>query len=81
MQYEHLHTLASTYAAHVRRSVSTVADHAGLHNRLFRRLKLGGGCRVDTFNAAMQWFSENWPRDLEWPRDIPRLPRKKKEAA
>lgn len=26
-------------------------------------------------------FSEHWPRDLDWPRDIPRPPKSKKEAA
>ncbi len=82
MQYEHLTSLARLYAAHVDRSVMTVAKRAGLHSRVFRRLEAMGGCRVDTFNSALAWFDQNWPADLEWPRDVPR-PRspKKKEAA
>jgi len=76
-------TLAEMYGAHVGRSDMTVAKRCGVHTRLFRRLKAGAGCRVDTFNEAMQAFDQRWPRDLEWPRDIPRpTPNKqKKEAA
>lgn len=82
MQYLHLITLAKTLAAHKGRSEMTVAKWCGVHARLFTRLKDGGGCRVDTFNAALCAFSANWPIDLEWPRDIPRpVPQKKEKAA
>ena len=31
---------------------------------------------------AIQWFSDNWPSDLEWPAEIPRPePQEPKEAA
>ena len=81
MQYSHLTELATLLAAHVGRSDMTVAKWCGVHSRLFLRLKAGGGCRVDTYNAAMAAFSDIWPRDLEWPRDIPRPSKSKKEAA
>lgn len=81
MEKTHLTTLASILAAHVGRSDVTVAKWCGLHTRLFSRLRRGLGCRVDTYNAALAAFSDLWPRDLEWPRDIPRPPKSKKEAA
>lgn len=81
MDKKHLLALANTYASHVNRSAYRVAERAGLHNRLFVRLANGGGCRVDTFVSAMDWFSDNWPADLEWPRHIPRPARSKKDAA
>lgn len=81
MQYSHLTTLASLLAQHVGRSDMTVAKWCGVHARLFLRLKAGAGCRVDTFNAALAAFSDRWPADLDWPRDIPRPPKSKKEAA
>lgn len=81
MEKAHLITLASIFAAHVGRSDVTVAKWCGLHTRLFSRLRKGEGCRVDTYNAALEAFSARWPDDLEWPRHIPRHPKAKKEAA
>lgn len=81
MQYTHLTQLASLLAAHVGRSDLTVAKWCGVHSRLFLRLKSGNGCRVDTFNNALKAFSVIWPSDLEWPADIPRPEKPKKEAA
>ncbi len=82
METHHLTTLAANLAAHMGRSETTVAGWCGVHNRLFTRLSAGNGCRVDTYNKALSSFSELWPADLEWPRDIPRPdPRKKKEVA
>lgn len=72
MEYEHLTQLANAYAAHINRSVMTVAKRVGVHNKFFSRLVEVGGCRVDTFNQAMGWFDENWPADLAWPADVPR---------
>lgn len=46
----------------------------------FRRLNRGGDCQTATANKAMSWFSNNWPADLDWPKDIVR-PEKKKDAA
>jgi len=81
MEYDHLLTLCDTLAGHWDRSPVTVAKRAGVHARLFGRLRAGHGCRVDTYRTALAWLGENWPRDLEWPRDIPRPSKSKKEAA
>ncbi|MCB1345340.1 MAG: hypothetical protein H6900_09945 [Rhodobacter sp.] len=81
METNHLTTLAAVLAAHVGRSEATIAKWCGVHTRLFRRLSEGKGCRVDTYNDALRAFSDRWPADLEWPRDIPRPPKGKKEAA
>jgi hypothetical protein len=80
MQYTDLITLAETYAAHQRRTLNTVARRAGVHLLLFERLKAGSGCRVDSFNHAVNWLDANWPTDLEWPAGIER-PSKKRRAA
>jgi len=81
METNHLITLATALAAHKGRSATTVAGWCGVHKRLFTRLSEGNGCRVDTYNKALSSFSELWPADLEWPRDIPRPPKSKKEKA
>lgn len=72
MEYAHLTLLANAYAAHIDRSLMTVAKRVGVHNKFFSRLAEVGGCRVDTFNQAMDWFCRNWPADLEWPEAVPR---------
>lgn len=67
-------TLSEAYTAFVdRRSEATVSNLiTGTHARLFKRIRAGGGCGVDTYIKAITWFDENWPADLEWPADIPR---------
>jgi hypothetical protein len=44
----------------------------------FHRLENGGHPRTDTYEKALGLFSQIWPADLEWPRDIERP---KKRAA
>lgn len=81
MDFEHLNKLAQVYSAHEGRSLITTAKRVGLHSRVFTRLKNGLGCNVQTFNAAMKWFAESWPEDLEWPENIPRPKIDKEKAA
>ena len=80
METNHLTLLAATLAAHVGRSETTVAGWCGVHKRLFTRLSTGKGCRVDTYNKALVAFSDLWPADLEWPRDIARPAAKRRVA-
>lgn len=46
----------------------------------FKKMIAGGDCRTSTADRAMQWFADNWPADLAWPKDIVR-PAKSKRAA
>ncbi|WP_318893425.1 hypothetical protein U8C37_11505 [Sinorhizobium medicae] len=32
----------------------------------------GGDLATGTFERAMLWFSENWPKGAEWPAGVPR---------
>jgi hypothetical protein len=73
--------LADLMARHLNRSVMTIARRSGLHTRLYLRLRDGAGCNTSTFNAALQWFADNWPDDLEWPEKIDRPAKTAKEAA
>jgi len=49
--------------------------------QFFRRMSEGKSCTVRTANAVLQWFSDHWPTDLEWPADTPRPPKSKQEVA
>lgn len=81
MQVEHLLKLAEAYRSHVGLSLSTVSSYAANDGKLFRRFaEDGAGCTVRRANALVQWFSDHWPEDLEWPKGIDR-PAKTKGAA
>lgn len=72
--------LAATLADHTGRSEATLSNKAAGNATLFERLRDGKGCNILTAEKVLEWFAANWPADLEWPRDIPRPP-KKKDAA
>ena len=73
--------LAEAYAAHTGLKLSTVSTYAATDGKFFGRLKHGAGCTLRKAAALIAWFDANWPEDLQWPTDIPRPPRSKKEAA
>lgn len=83
----------STYTNHLITLADLMAEHANVTHwaislrmcgkgDIFDRLRRGGDVRTATYEELMGRFSENWPTDLEWPRDIPRPAKpKSKEAA
>ena len=78
--YEHLVALSDAYAAHMNVSHWRVSFLVRGDGQFFSRLRSGKGCTVKTAFVVLQWFSDRWPNDLEWPADIAR-PKSKKEAA
>ena len=38
----------------------------------YPRLRTGASCTVKLYGRVLEWFSRNWPADLEWPPDVPR---------
>lgn len=78
--------LAEAYAGHSGLKLSTVSTYAAMDGKFFGRLKEGAGCTLRKAARLVQWFSDNWPADLEWPRDIARpsatakLPRGRRAA-
>nr|WP_321985360.1 hypothetical protein [uncultured Lichenicoccus sp.] len=55
-------------------SEARVANLAGRDGRFFIRLREGKGCKVDTMYSTIQFFSDNWPPNAEWPASIHRPP-------
>jgi hypothetical protein len=35
-------------------------------------IRNGADITLSRFNAALEWFSVNWPDDAEWPVSVPR---------
>ena len=49
--------------------ISTLIFNQGMR---IKRVRNGGGLTVASYNKAIQYFSDHWPLDLDWPYDIPR---------
>lgn len=81
MQAKDLLTLAQAISGHQNWSLSTVSIYAANDGKFFKRIAEGGGCTLRTAQRVLSWFADQWPADLEWPHDIPRPPKSKKEAA
>ena len=73
--------LARRLAAHRNNSLTTVSLRAAGQGLYFSRLEAGQiGLTFARLDKVMNWFSENWPEELDWPKSIPR-PSAKKDAA
>ncbi|MBU2328946.1 MAG: hypothetical protein KJ755_16600 [Alphaproteobacteria bacterium] len=79
--YEQLIQLCDTYARSENISHWRVSFLARGDGQFFKRLRGGKGCTAKTAAAVAQWFSDNWPEDLEWPSDIPRPAKSKPQEA
>lgn len=81
MSTDTLIRLAQLYTAHTGLTLSTVSSYSANDGKWLPRIESGeAGCTVRRLQRVTRWFSDNWPADLAWPRDIPR-PSKSKEAA
>jgi len=80
MKTETLVTLAETFAAHRGLTLSTVSTYAATDGKFFPELKKGSGCTLRRAARVLAWFSDNWPPDLEWPRNVPRPAAKRRVA-
>ena len=74
MDSGYLLRLAEIFAAHRGLSLATVSNYVCRHARLFDRLKAGCSCTLRTYLHAIQWFSDHWPSNLEWPEEIAKRP-------
>lgn len=64
--------LADDYSAGTGRSLARVATLVRNDGKFFKRLKLGAGCTMDTYERSLKWFSEHWPEGADWPVGIER---------
>ena len=64
--------LASTYERLAGVTPSSSGKRALNDNTFFSRIAKGDGFNVKTFDRLVQWFSDQWPENAEWPADLPR---------
>lgn len=74
-------TLQRHLCEHLGRSHWAISMRIFSKGDFFKRLDAGRDCQTGTADRAMQWFSDNWPEDLAWPKDIARPPRGTRRAA
>ncbi|RDD65020.1 hypothetical protein DU478_17620 [Thalassococcus profundi] len=72
MSTDQLLQLAREFGRHKGLKLSTVGAYTANDGKFFLRIAGGAGCTLNTAMRICQWFSDNWPPDLEWPSDIPR---------
>lgn len=72
--------VAEAFAEHTNLKLSTIGNYSVNDGKIFDRWKKGGSCTLVTATTMLRWFSERWPEDLTWPKDIKR-PEKRKDAA
>lgn len=68
--------LEEVYSSHTNTGSTYVSLLATGSGHTLKRLRTGVQITVGRLDQTLLWFSENWPRDLDWPRDIPRPNRK-----
>lgn len=82
----------STMLSQLLETSETFCRHAGIGRQRLSTLMLGAGHRLDTiagggdvktgtYENAMQWLSDNWPKGAVWPARVARPAPKAKEAA
>lgn len=64
--------LCELYAARKGLSLSTVSTYAAQAGDFYGRLKRGHDLTTRRAARVVQWLSDHWPADLDWPIDIPR---------
>ena len=67
-----LSRLTGSFAGHTSRSEATVSRLATGSGETMNRLRRGHTITLRRVARVLQWFSDHWPADLEWPSDIPR---------
>jgi hypothetical protein len=78
-------TLARAYASVKGRGDGLALS--GISTKIFNdgktldRIANGGDLVTGNYERALQWFSDNWPDELDWPASIARPSASPKEAA
>ena len=65
---DHLKTLADRFLGATGLKLTTIGRLAAGDWRFFRNLDdEAKGFNIKTYDRIVQWFSDNWPDQIEWP--------------
>jgi hypothetical protein len=68
--------VADAYAEATGRSLITVGRDACGNDKIFIRIRAGGGAVSRSIEQATAWFEANWPKSARWPAGVPGRPRR-----
>ena len=74
MNSNSLWQLGQLYADRKGYKLSTVSRHASGSGDTLKHLQTGSTITTRRYGQVLQWFSDHWPEDLDWPDDVPRPP-------
>lgn len=70
---QHLATLTQGFETSVSgANARNIGRRAVNDSRIFERLAEGHGFNIRTYDRLVEWFSANWPSDVDWPDGIER---------
>lgn len=72
LNIEHLITVADEYGRATQVEDKTVSSRVFQDSKKLTAIRGGADITVGRYNAALEWFSANWPEQAEWPHDVPR---------
>lgn len=70
LEIEHLLILIDGYKSSTGLQDKTVSSRVFGDSKKISSLRSGGDLTVSRLNAALRWFSSNWPDGLNWPNGI-----------
>jgi len=72
---EQIRAVSRAYIAHRGLSRSRVSYLVFGDGKILDKLDSGGDLTTGRAEAALLWFSDNWPKGTRWPQGVRRPPR------
>lgn len=72
LNIEHLITIADEYGRAAQVEEKTVSSRVFQDSKKLGAIRAGSDITVGRYNAALSWFSTNWPKGADWPHGVPR---------
>jgi hypothetical protein len=67
-----LTSVADAYRLSLNIEEKTVSSRVFADSKKLAAIRAGADITVGRYNAAMIWFSTNWPDHAQWPDNVPR---------
>jgi hypothetical protein len=64
--------LLDALCAHLGKSHWAISMRIFGKGDFFHKLQTGSDCQTRTAGRVLQWFADNWPEDLDWPKGVHR---------
>jgi hypothetical protein len=71
---QNLYDLSTAYARHRQIRLASLSTYAGCQAQFFVKIARDKPVdfKISTYDRLVQWFSQNWPDDLQWPVGLER---------